>query len=49
MLTADIVRVLGLLFGLLVYVMAMTQVARREAKAKQRAEKGAPAATEKAR
>jgi len=31
MLTADIIRVLGVLFGLLVYVMATTQVARRQA------------------
>ena len=49
MLTLEVIGVLGALFGFLVYGMVRTQLARREAKAKQRAEKGAPAATEKAR
>jgi hypothetical protein len=45
MLTADIIRVLGVLFGLLVYVMAMTQLATRHAEA----EKSVSTRTEKAR
>jgi hypothetical protein len=49
MLSLEIIGVLGALFGFLVFGMVRTQLARREAEAKQRAEKGAPAATEKAR
>ncbi len=45
MLTADIVKVVGVLFGLLVYVMAMTQVASRQAED----EKSISSGTEKAR
>jgi len=49
MLSLEIIGVLGALFAFLVYGMVRSQVARREAEAKQTAEKGAPAATEKAR
>ncbi len=49
MLSLEIIGVLGALFGFLVYGMVRAQLARRDAKAKQRAEKRAPAATEKAR
>jgi len=44
MLAADIIKVLGVSFGLLVYVMAMTQLARRQAQA----EKSVSTGTEKA-
>jgi hypothetical protein len=49
MLTLEMIGVLGALFGFLVYGMVRTQLARREAEAKQAAEKGAPATTQKAR
>jgi hypothetical protein len=45
MLTAGIIKVLGMLFGLLVYVMAWTQLARRQAEANKKVSTG----TEKAR
>jgi len=48
-LSLQIIGVLGALFAFLVYGMVRTQVARRGAEAKQKAERGAPAATEKAR
>ena len=46
MLSLEIIGILGALFAFLLYGMVRTQLARREAEAKQ---KGAPAATEKAR
>ncbi len=49
MLSLEIIGVLGALFAFLVYGMVRTQVARREAETKRKAEKGAPAATQKAR
>jgi hypothetical protein len=49
MLSLEIVGVLGALFGFLVYGMVRTQLARRQAEAKQKTEKGVPAGTEKAR
>ncbi|MGB3903873.1 MAG: hypothetical protein WBB22_03035 [Anaerolineae bacterium] len=49
MLSLEIIGVLGALFAFLVYGMVRTQLARREAEARQEAEKDAPAAAEKAR
>lgn len=49
MLSLEIIGVLGALFAFLVYGMVRTQLARREAEAKQKAEEGAPARAEKAR
>jgi len=49
MLSLEIIGVLGALFGLLVYGMVRTQLARREGEARQKAEKGAPAAAEEVR
>jgi len=44
MLSLEIIGVLGALFAFLVYGMVRTQLAKREAKARQEAEKAAPAA-----
>ncbi len=49
MLSLEIIGVLGALFAFLVYGMVRAQLARREAQAKQKAEKGAPARAKKAR
>jgi len=49
MLSLEIIGVAGALFAFLLYGMVRTQLARGETEAKQKAEKGAPAATEKAR
>ncbi len=49
MLSLEVIGVLGALFAFLVYGMVRTQVARRQAEAKRKAEKGAPAGAEKAR
>jgi hypothetical protein len=49
MLSLEIIGVLGALFAFLVYGMVRTQLARRQAEAKRKAEEGAPAATQKAR
>lgn len=49
MLSLEVIGVLGALFAFLVYGMVRTQLARRQAEAKRKAEEGAPAATEKAR
>jgi Na+-translocating ferredoxin:NAD+ oxidoreductase RnfG subunit len=46
-LTLEIIGVLGALFGFLVYGMVKTQLARRQAEAKQKAEEAAPAAAER--
>lgn len=40
MLTADIVKVLGVLFGLLVYAMVWAQLARRQAEAQKAVSSG---------
>jgi len=42
MLSLELIGVLGILFAFLVLAMARTQLARREVKARQRAEDGAP-------
>jgi len=42
MLSLELIGVLGALFAFLVLAMVRTQVARREVKARQRAEDGAP-------
>jgi hypothetical protein len=49
MLSLEIVGVLGALFAFLVYGMVRTQLAKREAEAGRKAEKGVPGAAEKAR
>jgi hypothetical protein len=49
MLSLEIIGVLAALFAFLVYGMVRTQLAKREAEAKQAAEKGAPATAQKAR
>lgn len=49
MLSLEIIGVLGALFAFLVYGMVRTQLARRQAEAKRKAEEGAPAAAQKAR
>ena len=49
MLSLEIIGVLGALFGFLVYGMVRTQLARREAEAKKKAEEGVPAGAQKAR
>ncbi len=49
MLSLEVIGVLGALFALLVYGMVRTQVARRQAEAKRKAEVGALAGAEKAR
>ncbi len=45
----EIIGVLGALFAFLVYAMVRTQLAKREAEARRKAEKGLPGAAEKAR
>jgi hypothetical protein len=42
MLSLEIIGVLGALFAFLVLAMVRTELARREARAQQRAEEGAP-------
>ncbi len=49
MLSLEIIGVLGALFGFLVYGMVRTQLARREAEAKQKAAKGVPGTAQRAR
>jgi Na+-translocating ferredoxin:NAD+ oxidoreductase RnfG subunit len=49
MLTLEIIGVLGALLGLLVYGMVSTQLARRQAEAKEKAEKGVPSTREEVR
>lgn len=49
MLSLEMIGILGVLFAFLVYGMVRTQLAKRQTEAKEKAEKGAPAATEKAR
>ncbi len=49
MLSLEIIGVLGALFAFLVYGMVRTQLARRQAEAKRKAEEGPPAAAQKAR
>ena len=47
MLSLEIIGVLGALFAFLVYGMVRTQLARREAEASRKAEKGAPGVAQK--
>jgi hypothetical protein len=49
MLSLEIIGVLGALFGLLVYGIVRTHLAKKEAEAKQIVEKGVPVRTHKAR
>jgi len=49
MLSLEIIGVLGALFAFLVYGMVRTQLAKREAEARRKAEKGVPGAAQKAR
>jgi len=50
MLSLEIIGVLGVLFGFLVYGMVRAQLARRQAEAKRKAEKGTtPAAADRVR
>jgi hypothetical protein len=45
MLSIEIIAVLAVVYGLLVYGLVRTQLAARQAEAQQQVEKGAPAAT----
>jgi hypothetical protein len=49
MLSLEIIGVLGALFAFLVYGMVRTQLAKREAEARRKAEKGFPGTVENAR
>lgn len=49
MLSLEMIGVLGALFAFLVYGMVRTQLARRRAEVKRKAEEGAPSTTERAR
>lgn len=49
MLPLEMIGVLGALFAFLVYAMVRTQLAKREAEATRKVEKGLPGGAEKAR
>jgi hypothetical protein len=49
MLSLEMIGVLGALFAFLVYGMVRTQLARRQADVKRKAQEGAPTTTERAR